>query len=123
MEGIFKEPIPHIRWYGSLSNYDNAVSFLGIVKQGERRSVLQPVQMNMLVTEAGYASDPSFVLPIESAQSLIDLLYRLGLRPTEAKSAEPQIEAIRYHLEDMRKIVFEKMATDYRNTTHGTEEL
>lgn len=41
----------------------------------------------------------------EEATELMDELYRLGVRPTEVGSAG-QLAAIKYHLEDMRKLAF-----------------
>ena len=40
------------------------------------------------------------------AQTLMDALWKSGLRPTEVGSAG-QLSAVQAHLEDMRKIVFE----------------
>lgn len=44
----------------------------------------------------------------ETAQSLMDALYSIGFRPSEAKPQDATIESIKYHLEDMRKLVFDK---------------
>lgn len=41
----------------------------------------------------------------EEATELMDEMYRLGIRPTEVGTAG-QLAAVKYHLEDMRKLVF-----------------
>lgn len=54
---------------------------------------------------------PLIDLPVESAQQLIDELYHVGIRPTQAAGSAGQLDAVKYHLEDMRAIVFTKQAT------------
>jgi hypothetical protein len=39
----------------------------------------------------------------EQAQQLIDDLYRAGFRPTDAQGTAGQLEAMKAHLDDMRK--------------------
>ena len=50
--------------------------------------------------------DPAFTLSFESAQRLMDELWRCGIRPTEEGTAG-QVAAMQAHLQDMRKIVFD----------------
>lgn len=56
--------------------------------------------------EPGAISRPSFELDKESAQELMNSLYRAGIRPTETFDQTSQLESVKYHLEDMRKLVF-----------------
>lgn len=49
----------------------------------------------------------TFNLSIEAAQDLINQLWGLGMRPTQKVGYEGQLEAVKYHLEDMRKLVFD----------------
>lgn len=52
---------------------------------------------------------PKFVsldLMHDSGQSLFDALWRVGYRPNNGESSMAQVEALKYHLEDMRKLVF-----------------
>jgi len=50
---------------------------------------------------------PSIVnLPLEHAQYIMDELYKIGIRPTKGQGSIGQLEAVQYHLEDMRKLVF-----------------
>lgn len=39
-------------------------------------------------------------------QSMLDLAWSRGLKPAGYRDENPQLEATKYHLEDMRKLVF-----------------
>ena len=52
---------------------------------------------------------PAFRLSCEEAQALMDSLWNCGLRPVGAAGSVGQLEAVKYHLEDMRKMVFERL--------------
>ena len=41
-------------------------------------------------------------------QALVQALVQIGFKPDEIKASEGQISAIKYHLEDMRKLVFKQ---------------
>jgi len=56
----------------------------------------------------GLAVDPTFVLNYDEAQTLMDDLWNCGLRPTEGTGSAGAFAAQKSHLEDMRKLVFEK---------------
>lgn len=61
------------------------------------------------VVEIGEISRPAFELDKDEAQDLMNALYQAGVRPTETFDQTSQIESIKYHLEDMRKLVFTKL--------------
>lgn len=42
----------------------------------------------------------------EAVQGLFDALYAIGLRPHKGEASSAHVEAMKYHLEDMRKLVF-----------------
>jgi len=44
----------------------------------------------------------------ESAQSIVDELHRLGFRPTTKEPPQGELAATKYHLEDMRRLVFKE---------------
>jgi hypothetical protein len=48
-----------------------------------------------------------------SAQQLMDLLWRAGFRPAEAKASVGQTSAIQAHLNDMRKIVAKSLKMEF----------
>jgi len=51
---------------------------------------------------------PLFRLEYEEAQTLMDSLYEAGLRPRGAAGSAGQLDAVKYHLEDMRRLVFKE---------------
>lgn len=51
---------------------------------------------------------PSLRLEQEQVQALMDRLWDCGVRPTEVAGSAGSLAATKYHLEDMRKLVFEK---------------
>lgn len=59
---------------------------------------------------------PLFVFPENdsAAQELMDDLWACGVRPTEGRGSAGQLDAVRHHLEDMRKLVFEMIAVPSR---------
>lgn len=52
--------------------------------------------------------DPPIRLPYEVAQSLIDALWDAGVRPSSGEGHTAHIQALNAHLEDMRRLVFDK---------------
>ncbi len=54
---------------------------------------------------------PRFLeLPLmdNAGQSLFDALWSAGYRPNKGESSVAHVEALKYHLEDMRKLAFKK---------------
>jgi hypothetical protein len=49
---------------------------------------------------------PPLVLDEKSAQNLLQELWNAGLRPNNGEGTSAQVDALKYHLEDMRKLVF-----------------
>jgi len=56
----------------------------------------------------GQIVDPTFKLDFDDAQTLMDDLWNCGLRPSEGTGSAGALAATQKHLEDMRKLVFEK---------------
>lgn len=52
--------------------------------------------------------NPTISLLPEEAQQLIDELWRVGVRPSSGDGSPGQLGATERHLEDMRRLVFEK---------------
>lgn len=52
----------------------------------------------------GQISDPIISLYSDEAQDLMDRLYAVGIRPSAAAGSAGQLDAVKYHLEDMRKL-------------------
>ena len=51
---------------------------------------------------------PILTLKPPAVQKLIDELWNCGYRPSEGSGSAGQLAAVKYHLEDMRKLVFEE---------------
>ena len=50
--------------------------------------------------------EPSLRLEFTAAQALMDELWECGIRPSEGSGSAGALAAVKYHLEDMRKLVF-----------------
>jgi len=57
----------------------------------------------------GFDPGPAFSLSQEDAQVLMDSLWECGLRPAQGAGSAGQLDAVKYHLEDMRNIVNHKL--------------
>ena len=61
----------------------------------------------------GEVLEPTFVLKSvmnkQFLQAMVDAIYKeAGILPTQSPVLEDQLSATKYHLEDMRKLVFDK---------------
>ena len=72
---------------------------------GETRAYAEPVVFAESNTDC---CAPFLELNPEAAQRLVDELWASGLRPSRHTDEASKIDAVQYHLEDMRKLVFEK---------------
>ena len=85
--------------------------FLGIIDHGYsdgKPRLAQPIQFKEIPPGDVFAEIPK-ALPLDQkeAESLMDALWRAGIRPTRcADSEKGQLEAVRDHLKDMRQIAF-----------------
>lgn len=57
-------------------------------------------------------ANPTFDLPMERAQRLMDMLWEAGLRPVAGKQSEGVVSAQSRHLEDMRALAFTKLGVE-----------
>lgn len=55
------------------------------------------------------ADAPTIMMDIQSAQSIMDNLWRCGLRPSEGSGSAGSLAATERHLEDMRLIVMNNL--------------
>ena len=84
---------------------DEVAFRLGVKRDGVL-SVMTPAVMQSI--PLGQIVQPAFRLPFDVAQRLMDELWQAGCRPTQAIGSAGQIESVKYHLEDMRRLVFER---------------
>lgn len=95
------------RLWAERQNWSNRIDFILFERQGDR--VAHSTEIKMLVSEEGAeVIYPTFSLLPDEAQELIDNLWQLGFRPSEGTGSAGQLAATQKHLEDMRKLVFEK---------------
>lgn len=74
----------------------------GLLSYGEMR-------LNAVAPEnEGLRPEPTFWLDPDEAQMLLDRLYDAGLRPTREVNERSALPYISAHLEDMRRLVFER---------------
>lgn len=60
--------------------------------------------------ELGAVTAPAAIMSVEHAQTLMDTLYNLGIRPTAAMGSIGQLSATERHLADMRTIAFNQLS-------------
>lgn len=84
--------------------WSDAISIRLAVKGESGFAVAMPLTMQVI--EPGSLIQPAFTLPLDAAQRLMDELWQAGVKPSQSIGSTGQVEAIKYHLEDMRKLVF-----------------
>jgi len=62
--------------------------------------------------EAAVVPEPVVSLPMEDAQTLMDELWRAGIRPTEGAGSAGSMAATERHLKDMQSITFGLLKKD-----------
>jgi len=59
-----------------------------------------------VVKSEGLSVEPFLTLQPETIQDFFNQLWQLGFRPKDGTGNSGHIDALKYHLEDMRKLVF-----------------
>lgn len=62
---------------------------------------------------------PALVMDGNEARLLMDELWLAGVRPSEGMGSVGQLSAVQAHLEDMRRLVFERVMTENREVKNG----
>jgi len=81
---------------------------------GERMVIAQPVQFISTTEAPVVETQPALTLSKESAQSFMDELWNVGIRPSEGTGSAGQLAATQKHLDDMRRLVFEEPKVEHR---------
>lgn len=71
-------------------------------------SVVKSLEVETVELARAHATHPLFALDDQGAQSLMDTLYRAGVRPSDAEDGT----GTKLHLADMRKIVSAKLEVE-----------
>lgn len=90
--------------------FSRSVAFLLIDHGGPRPGYVTDLIVTVPPPEdVGLETRPSFRVNEEAAQSLMDGLWRAGLRPTEGSGSAGSLAATQDHLKDMRRIAFQTL--------------
>ena len=87
--------------------WNDDYQFALIDKSFDKMYVAEPFVMRE-VLKGGAIGQPTFSLQRSAIQALFNKLWDDGFRPTDGTGNSGHVEALKYHLEDMRKLVFEK---------------
>lgn len=99
------------KWYFDLRRtmWSKSIDFHMAYRDEHGFSVAQNLVMERISDEDaadGKVRGPFMSLPVESAQSLIDALWGVGLRPSEGTGSSGSLAATERHLDDMKTIAF-----------------
>jgi hypothetical protein len=95
-EGIFNRNI-------TLYGFDKSEAWIDVVQQpAMRRRQHDDPELY------GAEQRPFLTIDATAAQELMDTLWDCGLRPSEGSGSAGAMAATQKHLEDMRRLVFEK---------------
>lgn len=86
--------------------YANNNVFADSIAMYMRSNKLIATKIEFEQLEPGVVREPFMHLQPEEAQELMDQLYSCGIRPSKERGSAGQLDAVKYHLEDMRKLVF-----------------
>lgn len=77
-----------------------------LIKCGE--GIVKPADCVFTRQEQYTVTEPTLRLESNQAQTLMDDLWQAGYRPSEGTGSAGSLNATERHLEDMRKLVFNK---------------
>lgn len=93
-----------IRFHDSPWNDCYEIAFF--TKEGGRTWIGEPVVMKERVTYG--VIEPTARMSRTAMQGLFNEMWRSGFRPKDGTGNSGHVEALKYHLEDMRKLVFKQ---------------
>lgn len=102
-------------------SYDIGILLYTVGMNNRREAVVLPFGKMVLKEVKEHTPDiePTLSLDRETIQSLVDTLAEIGFVSSKSKKEAEKfggvLDATKYHLEDMRKIVFEKGGKDVRS--------
>lgn len=92
--------------------FGNTVSLFLAQKSGDTIGVATTLTFRKLEEHERYIPhDPLVTLENDEAQSLMDELWHLGIRPTEGHGSTGQIAAVEAHRDDLRAMLDKTLAT------------
>lgn len=99
-----------LRIYVAKHNWGRDVEFLVESSRGVVRSIASPLEFTELA-DGNLVPAPTGRMAPEAAQALMDQLWDIGIRPSRAEGSAGTLDAVKYHLEDMRKIALPLLTT------------
>lgn len=102
-----------IEFRAERSGWQRRVHFWVVDRGNQQTAVAEPLTFRF-VDNRNEMTDPSFTVEDDEAQQLMDELWRCGLRPTEGSGSAGSLAATERHLEDMRRLVFERRSEEVR---------
>lgn len=69
-----------------------------------KQAIATNVEFEM--ADPGRMYGPGLTISLTAAQELMDSLWQSGIRPSDGKGSSAEVNAVKYHLEDMRRLVF-----------------
>lgn len=90
------------------ADYQAYMDAVGLYFLPHEGSIVEPIQMTVSKKADGEWCPASMELKHDQAQQLMNELWRCGLRPKNGEGTSAQVDALKYHLEDMRSLVFKK---------------
>lgn len=104
---VLREPKLNIR--AQYAAWKNAIEILiSEAPDGQSRKKKVVTSMGAEEIDIGVQAEPTLRLSMEDAQTLMNDLWHCGIRPTDGVDSPGELKATKYHLEDMRKLVFDK---------------
>jgi len=110
------DEIFNVRLIPRVDEWSDSVGFLIEERHGDVTRIVKPGIM-MEPSGEGDVLEPTFSIKTQAARMLMDRLWDQGIRPTSHKDANPQIEAIKYHLEDMRRLAYGSIKLSKKGVT------
>ena len=89
--------------------WSNSVGFVLFARQGDKMAYSTRIEM-LVPEDKDYGTEifPTFSLASEEVQELMDSLWQIGFRPSEGTGSAGALAATQKHLDDMRRLVFDK---------------
>lgn len=89
-----------------ICHFESFSDSLGVLfKAEDGKSIAEPINFTIKQIDGGYMQ-PTLRLTHDEPQQLMNELWRCGIRPKNGEGTDAQVNALKYHLEDMRKLVF-----------------
>lgn len=74
--------------------------------KGEKTFVAKAVEFEEQEPQTYCTTGPAATVDREEMQGLFNALWHAGFRPQRLEDSAAALDAVKYHLEDMRKLVF-----------------